>query len=171
MTAIAKLSSFSLTADHHRVNDRYLEILGESSEERWNSQTEDFWLKVVHDDDYDRFVQQWERLKQQKVPITIDYRLKTPFKSVDQSTGQEITGDRWLLATAFPEVEADGKVSSVQGWIEDISHRKFSENLLAQRLEDALENKRQSENFIGERLRLDLEDRSIGNELMCCAQT
>ena len=37
---------------------------------------------------------------------------------------------------------------TVQGWLTDISLRKYAEGLLAQKLEDALENKRQSEAFI-----------------------
>lgn len=81
------------------------------------------------------------------MPTTIEYRLKKPWQSTDRS-GQKMTGETWLLATAFPEIGADGRVSAVQGWLTDISHRKFSEQLLAQRLEDALESKRQTENFI-----------------------
>lgn len=55
-----------------------------------------------------------------------------------------------MQATAFPEIEPDGSVSTVQGWVYDISYRKFSERIQAQMLEDALENKRQTENFVSE---------------------
>ena len=75
-------------------------------------------------------------------------RLKKPWTSIDKASGQEINGETWLLANAFPDVGSDGKVSTVQGWLMDISHRKFSEALLAHKLENAREEKRQSENFI-----------------------
>jgi signal transduction histidine kinase len=59
-----------------------------------------------------------------------------------------LSGETWLLATSFPEVEPDGRVSVIMGWITDISKQKAADRLLSQRLEDALETKRQSENFI-----------------------
>jgi hypothetical protein len=96
----------------------------------------------------DRFVEAWKRVTKDKVATSIEYRLKKTWTSVDKSTGQELSGEHWLQSTAFPEIDPDGSVSTVQGWVYDISHRKFSERIQAQRLEDALENKRQTENFV-----------------------
>ena len=106
------------------------------------------WRTKIHADDYERFAVAWRRIIDKKEPVTIEYRLARPWKSVDKVTGQAISGETWLLANAFPDVDHADNVASVQGWLTDISHRKFTENLLAQRLEDALENKRQSETFI-----------------------
>ncbi|CAK3992061.1 Transcription factor SKN7 [Lecanosticta acicola] len=131
------------------VNDTYLEML-DRTEKDHNARRPDTlsWQDDIHEDDLERFVATWKRVTEEKVPVTIEYRLKKPWRSIDRALGHEIEGETWLLATAFPEVEPDGKVTTVQGWLTDISHRKFSENLVAQRLEDALENKRQTENFI-----------------------
>ncbi|KAK4619152.1 Hybrid signal transduction histidine kinase K [Fulvia fulva] len=49
----------------------------------------------------------WTELKEKKNPIAIEYRLKKPWTSLDRSTGQELSGETWLMATAFPEIEAD----------------------------------------------------------------
>ncbi|KAK5083305.1 hypothetical protein LTR16_008283, partial [Cryomyces antarcticus] len=59
-----------------------------------------------------------------------------------------MSGPTWILSTAFPEIDEDGSVVAIMGWLTDISSQKWSERLQAQRLEDALETKRQSENFI-----------------------
>ncbi|KAI6910077.1 histidine kinase [Hortaea werneckii] len=138
-------------ADGHPlyVNNAYLEMLGETREQ-FNSRASQsiIWHDIVHPDDLERFLEAWKQVVEQKTPITVEYRLKRPWISLDRISGHEISGEYWLLANAFPEISSEGKVVTVQGWLTDISHRKFTENLLSQRLEDALENKRQTENFI-----------------------
>ncbi|KAF2165007.1 hypothetical protein M409DRAFT_67675 [Zasmidium cellare ATCC 36951] len=147
------------------VNDTYLDMLGLPPDDSVVKRPEgSAWKEQVHEEDLDRFIETWDVLKEQKVPITIEYRSKKPWKSTDKS-GQEMSGESWLLATAFPEIEADGSVSTIQGWLTDISHRKFSEQLLSQRLEDALENKRQTENFI------DMTSHELRNPLSAILQS
>ena len=131
------------------VNDAYLRVLGETKEEHAaRSSIAMAWSDHIHPDHKDRFSAAWRAVLEHKAPLTIEYRLKHPWVSFDKASGQEISGDRWLLANAFPDVDSDGKISSIQGWLTDISHRKFSEALLSQKLEDALESRRQTENFI-----------------------
>ena len=102
----------------------------------------------MHPEDVGKTTGAWLTATESKVPVTVEYRLQRPWRSIDRATGHEVTGETWLLASAVPDLDTDGKVVAAQGWLTDISHRKFSENLLAQRLEDALEHRRQSENFI-----------------------
>ncbi|EME41035.1 hypothetical protein DOTSEDRAFT_74542 [Dothistroma septosporum NZE10] len=131
------------------INDTYAEIFGETRESLTTRTPEEHhWNESIHEDDLERLLESWSEIKEKKTPIAIEYRLKKPWTSIDKLTGQELSGETWLMATGFPEIDADGSVATVQGWLTDISHRKFSENLLAQRLEDALENKRSTENFI-----------------------
>ncbi|TKA49924.1 hypothetical protein B0A55_13328, partial [Friedmanniomyces simplex] len=131
------------------VNDRYLAMLGETREQHATRRPDgDDWRDQVHPEDLDRFIQSWDIIMQKKTPITIEYRLKKPWKSVDDTTGQDLEGETWLLANAFPDIGADGEVIAVMGWLTDVSHRRMAEKLLAQRLNDALENKRQTEAFI-----------------------
>ncbi|KAI7082112.1 histidine kinase [Hortaea werneckii] len=151
MAETSPIGMFLSAADGHPlyVNNAYLEMLGETREQ-YNARASQSiaWHDIVHPDDLDRFLEAWTQVVDQKTPITVEYRLKRPWISLDRISGHEISGEYWLLANAFPEISSEGKVVTVQGWLTDISHRKFTENLLSQRLEDALENKRQTENFI-----------------------
>lgn len=106
------------------------------------------WTNFIHPDDVCRFWASWEKVTVQKMPDVCEYRILKEWQSIDKATGEHLSGETWLLATSFPEVEPDGRVSVIMGWITDISKQKAAERLLSQRLEDALETKRQSENFI-----------------------
>jgi signal transduction histidine kinase len=106
------------------------------------------WTNFIHPDDVSIFWAAWEKVLIQKIPAVCEYRILKEWRSVDKATGEETSGETWLMATSFPEIEPDGRVSVIMGWITDISKQKAAENLLSQRLEDALETKRQSENFI-----------------------
>ncbi|KAK4970664.1 hypothetical protein LTR42_007640 [Elasticomyces elasticus] len=131
------------------VNDQYLRMLGDTREKHFARRPDsDAWKDQVHPGDLERFIEAWTTILQKKTPVTIEYRLKKLWKSVDDKTGQDLEGETWLLANAFPDIGADGEVVAVMGWLTDVSHRKMSERLQAQRLKDALENKRQTENFI-----------------------
>ena len=151
MAAAAPTGMFVFDPQGHpfHVNQAFLEIFCETREEHAaRESTTMAWTEHIHSDDLQRFHDAWQRLLDQKVPVTIEHRLKKPWTSIDKTTGQGTSGTRWLLANAFPDVDSDGKITAVMGWLTDISHRKFAENLLSRRLEDALENKRQTENFI-----------------------
>jgi signal transduction histidine kinase len=106
------------------------------------------WTDFIHPDDVCLFWAAWDKVLIQKIPAVCEYRVLKEWRSVDKTTGEETSGETWLMATSFPEIEPDGRVSVIMGWITDISKQKAAENLLSQRLEDALETKRQSENFI-----------------------
>lgn len=140
---------FDGTGKTLHVNDAYLAMLGVTREEHdVHRATATPLNHLIHSDDLERFRAAWHSVLELKSPVNIEYRLKRPWTSVDRATGHKISGETWLLANAFPEIDPEGKVATVQGWLTDISHRKFSENLLTQRLEDALETKRQTESFI-----------------------
>ncbi|WPH04707.1 histidine kinase [Acrodontium crateriforme] len=152
MAAAAPLGMFVFDAEGMplHLNDTYIEMLGDTREEhfaRYGSSVSP-WETYVHPDDLPKFEDAWKSILEKKLPVTIEYRLKKPWKSIDRNTGNQLSGESWLLANAFPEVDADGKVSTIQGWLTDISYSKFSEKLLGQRLADALENKVKTENFI-----------------------
>ncbi len=129
------------------VNDAYLRVLGETKESYLvRSPSTVAWQEHIHPDDLASFTETWERVVEQKIPFTIEHRLKKPWVAIE--SGQQISGETWLAANAFPEIGSDGKIQSIQGWITDISHRKFTDGLVSRKLEEALENKRQTENFI-----------------------
>jgi signal transduction histidine kinase len=131
------------------VNDAYRKLvpaLPDGSAVSFNKPSD--WTDFIHPDDVCLFWAAWEKVVIQKHPSVCEYRIQKEWRSVDKATGEETSGETWLMATSFPEIEPDGRVSVIMGWITDISKQKAAENLLSQRLEDALETKRQSENFI-----------------------
>ena len=130
------------------VNKSYLRLLGQTQAEHENrSPCAVTWEDLIHPDDLERFQNTWYRAVAQRIPFTIEHRLKRPWTAVDKDAG-EISGETWLLANAFPETGPDGKIEKVMGWLIDVSHRKFASQLVKRKLEEALENKRQTENFI-----------------------
>ena len=89
------------------VNDTYLEMLELSAEDNVAKRSDKVsWQDHIHEEDIDNVLEIWGQLKTHKVPVTIEYRLKRPWMSTDKS-GQEMSGETWLLATAFPEIGAD----------------------------------------------------------------
>jgi signal transduction histidine kinase len=131
------------------VNDAYRRLvpaLPDGSAVSFNKPSD--WTNFIHPDDVCRFWASWEKVTVQKIPDVCEYRILKQWQSIDKATGEKLSGETWLLATSFPEVEPDGRVSVIMGWITDISKQKAAERLLSQRLEDALETKRQTEAFI-----------------------
>ena len=59
-----------------------------------------------------------------------------------------MTGETWLMNNAVSELDENGNVLYIHAWLMDTSFRHYTESLLAQRLQEALDTKRASENFI-----------------------
>ncbi|KAK4574723.1 hypothetical protein LTR86_001564 [Recurvomyces mirabilis] len=131
------------------VNDKYLEMINDTRE-RYITPVDGIYpfLDHVHPDDLDACQIGFKRVFELKEPVTMEYRCTTPAKIFDHSSGQTTTGERWFLASAFPEVDSSGAVVALFAWLMDISHQKLSNRVVAQRLEEVLEQKRQTENFI-----------------------
>ncbi|KAF2217047.1 hypothetical protein CERZMDRAFT_55660 [Cercospora zeae-maydis SCOH1-5] len=144
------------------ANEQCLEMLRITEAEYMAIRDADGLAQRVHEEDVNGYREVWTTMTERKMPITAEFRLKPSWRRNEQN-GTE--SDTWLSVTAFPEIESDGTVSSMQGWLTDISHRKFNEKLLAQRLEDALENKRQTENF------MDMHSHEIRNPLSAILQS
>lgn len=167
MAQSAPMGMFQFAADGKvvRVNDAYLEILGVPREDvdTWSGDQSQ-WASLIVPEDAHIPLKAWTDVVTQQAPVSCEYRTKKMWKSDDTASGVEMGGHRWVLATAFPEIEADGTISMIQGWLTDISHQKFSDLLMAQRLEDALETKRQTLNFI------DLTSHEMRNPLSAILQ-
>lgn len=102
------------------------------------------WADRIADEDQQRVFDAWTALIQDGVPLDLEYRIKKPWKAYDTATGTEMSGPTWLQGTAVAEMDEDGKPIAIQGFVTEISAKKFSERLLAERLEDALETKQQA---------------------------
>ena len=85
----------------------------------------------------------WNTLVNNKAAVTHEFRFKTPWQARNGSRG-----DTWVLMSAYPERDSEGKLKSVFGSITNISQQKWAEDFQKRRMEEAIELKRQQENFI-----------------------
>lgn len=106
------------------------------------------WSDAIHDEDKEKFQSEWNKLTSGSSIEPFEFRAKYRISVDATKDGDSATEHRWLLLNASSEVDDEGNCHMIYGWLTDISHQKYAELLQAQRLEDALETKRQSEIFI-----------------------
>jgi nitrogen-specific signal transduction histidine kinase len=68
-------------------------------------------------------------------------RVKAPTSSFPDGT-------RWVESMSYAVRDDAGEITSVQGWLLDVSPRKMNERLVNEKLQDALETKRATETFL-----------------------
>ena len=120
-------------------NGAWYEITRHPKEE--NSRDE--WMNSIKDEDKDKVSKLWNSLVIDKIPMSAEFRFKTPW--TDQNN--EI-GETWVLASAYPERNEDGTLKCVFGSLTNISQHIWAEGFQKRRKEEAVELKRQQENFI-----------------------
>jgi PAS domain S-box-containing protein len=100
------------------VNDKYLELVGERREDHEYAQPtkrKKNWHEHVHAEDLSRFLGAYQTLLDTRAPLTLEYRLKAPWKTIDPVTGQSVDREKWFRANAFPDVGPDGSLVAVMG--------------------------------------------------------
>lgn len=78
---------------------------------------------------------------------TAELRLKTQWTETD-TTGEQISAPRWVLATFMPVSNSEGVIQTFTGCLSDVSLQKWQFEKERQRKDEAIESKRQQENFI-----------------------
>ncbi|KAK8157980.1 hypothetical protein BKA80DRAFT_207557 [Phyllosticta citrichinensis] len=134
---------FQVDGQPRWMNQAYLDLVGLKREELPNG----MWSHTVLPEDQEFVEEQWQKLVTGQNVDPFEFCVKRPFRASQEDDAQVIEYS-WILANAFPELDETGAPQKILGWLTDISHQKWSQHLQAQRLEDALETKRQSENFI-----------------------
>lgn len=79
----------------------------------------DQWLKHLYSDDVAETVTAWKKALETKLPIDIEYRLKT-----------RSAGYRWVRSRAVARLDCSGAVVRWYGTLEDIHDRKLAEQAL-----------------------------------------
>ncbi|KAL6713834.1 hypothetical protein ACLMJK_008328 [Lecanora helva] len=121
------------------VNDKWYEI----SDVPQGLEGTDGWIMSVKEEDQVRVRQLWSDLVDKGIALDTEFRFNR--KWIDQNGNK---GDTWVLASAFPEKDKDGKVQVIFGSFTEISQQKWAEHFEKRRMEEAVEMKRQQENFI-----------------------
>ncbi|KAG9249258.1 hypothetical protein BJ878DRAFT_532 [Calycina marina] len=120
-------------------NDTWWEI---SRHPRSENST-DTWMESVKEEDREELQRVWKSLVNDRKAVTHEFRFKTPWQ--DPNGGRHNT---WVLMSAFPETDKNGKLKGIFGSMTNISQQKWSEDFQKRRMEEAIELKRQQENFI-----------------------
>ena len=121
------------------LNDKWYEI---TKVPRGIEDTDE-WMDSIKAEDQENVRKLWWALVHEAVPMNTEIRFNSP--RIDQNGNK---GDTWVLASAFPEKNEDGKVEVIFGSVTDISQQKWAEHFEKRRMEEAVEMKRQQENFI-----------------------
>ncbi|KAK5735859.1 hypothetical protein LTR17_007871 [Elasticomyces elasticus] len=95
------------------------------------------WRTVMSDEGH------WDLLVNKKQAVNFQFRLQREW-----SNGLGDHGPAWVLASAYPELSDDGRVTAVAGTLTDISQLVWAESVQKLRTEEAIEAKRQQDNFI-----------------------
>lgn len=103
----------------------------------------DKWMDSVKNEDKERVMALWFDLVHNAVAMNAEFRFQ---KSWEDPNGNK--GDTWVLASAYPEKDDDGRLKVIFGSITNISQQKWAEHFEKRRMEEAVEMKRQQENFI-----------------------
>lgn len=101
------------------------------------------WMDSIENEDRQMVSKLWHELIDEKQSITSAFRFKTPWQNP-----AGVTGERWVLFSAYPEKHPNGDLKSVFGSFTDISQQKWAEGFQKRKMEEAVELKRQQENFI-----------------------
>lgn len=77
------------------------------------------WSEVIHDDDRQRVIKEWDRCRQEKIPVSIDFRIKMKDGNY-----------RWFLSLGNPLFDSNGVIQKYYGTWTDIHEEKLIQELL-----------------------------------------
>lgn len=120
-------------------NDTWYEISRVPKE----TNSTDKWMDSVKNEDKEMVVALWFDLVHNAIAMNAEFRFN---KSWEDPNGNK--GDTWVLASAYPEKDDNGRLKVIFGSITNISQQKWAEHFEKRRMEEAVEMKRQQENFI-----------------------
>jgi PAS domain-containing protein len=146
-SALVGCAIFSPTGEPIWMNDSYSNLTG--------IPREDFrpgvWQQAILEEDRPTVEGRWNTLASGAPIEPFSFRVRRKRTGREKPGGYEATDYRWLLSNAYVDWEEtpDGKKARrVMGWLTDISAQKWGEKLQAQRLQDALDTKKETERFI-----------------------
>ncbi|EXJ66418.1 uncharacterized protein A1O5_10570 [Cladophialophora psammophila CBS 110553] len=101
------------------------------------------WIEYVLEEDQAKVRELWTTMLEKRCAISLEFRFKSPWGDKLGNTGQT-----WVLTSASPERDEDGRIRQIFGSMTDISAQKFAESLQTRRMEEAVELKRKQERYI-----------------------
>lgn len=142
----AQVGIFSFDAESNITfcNESWLELSGHDRND-WSAMS---WADDVHPDNALEIRGYWDKLVNLEGPQTFEVQYKKPWKPRNRDDNSISLDRTWVVASAYPEVSDEGKLTGILGCVTDISSWKWVDQLQSQRLSEVLELKRQQENFL-----------------------
>jgi hypothetical protein len=107
------------------------------------------WSLVLARGELDPVMSSWNKVISEKKSITIQTRMRRPWKAPDLDRhGKVQTAETHILLAMYPDLDANGDITTIMSCITDISGLKWSEFQLRARMDQAIEMKKQQERFI-----------------------
>lgn len=109
------------------------------------------WLNIVFPEDLAKVEGVFAKLVVDKEAISLDLKTQfpwTPPPDLPKSEGEAVTHFRWILCSAYPELDSKGNLVEIIGNVTDISKQKWAEGVQKMRTDIALESKQHLEHFI-----------------------
>ena len=106
------------------------------------------WDKIVFPEDIAKCESLFGKLAIEKVPICFELKTSmiwTPPPSLRQPEGKTQDHYKWVLCSAYPELDAKGEIAEIVGNVTDISKQKWAEGVQKIRMNDALDSKQHLE--------------------------
>jgi PAS domain-containing protein len=111
----------------------------------------DIWKKIVWPEDIPVVEAIFANLVVDKVAIGFELRTSMPWHPPDDSTESESETQpryKWILCSAYPELDENSNLIEIVGNVTDISKQKWAEELQKLKTDSALQSKRHLEHFI-----------------------
>ncbi|TKA80462.1 hypothetical protein B0A49_00846 [Cryomyces minteri] len=108
------------------------------------------WLTNICSADKPKLEAAFAAVTALKGPVTTEFQLDPLWDNPHHGSKEDNASKPLvtLLGNAYAEIDEDGSINHVVGWLTDISAQKAVEDVFRKRMDEALEMKRQQENFI-----------------------
>lgn len=103
------------------------------------------WVSIFEDDEVPRVIDLWRRVAAEQEPIQFQARLKRRWNPSAAFASAPKDFPTWISAWTYPDMSPDGETVGACGVMTDVSEQKWSEQLMEQKLSDAVERARLSE--------------------------
>lgn len=109
------------------------------------------WQNIAFPDDIATCEAIFGKLFWMKEPVSFELKTKMPWlppPDLSQPESEAVEHQKWILCSAYPELDANGEIVEVVGNVTDISKQKWAEGIQKIRTDVALESKQHLEHFI-----------------------
>ncbi|KAK0124012.1 hypothetical protein ONS95_008999 [Cadophora gregata] len=129
------------------ANSQCYEMTGHSRDEKAHYPMS--ILNCIENQDREAFRSEWQNLKDSKEEVSMELRLKRPWIQQEaNNSAHSVRDTRWILFLAVPQLDDEGKLTSVLACTTDISGFKLAEHMQMISRVEAEEAKRHQETFI-----------------------